>query len=47
MEEPKIKHEICMVCKKREATTTAIRFFEANPIMVCDKCYNDMMEEDD
>jgi len=44
MEKPKIK---CEICKKREATTTVVRPFEVQPIPVCDKCYNDIIEEDD
>jgi len=44
MEKPKVK---CEICKKREATTIATRPFEMQPIAVCEKCYNDILEEDD
>lgn len=36
----------CECCKKRTATTVAVRPFETNPIPVCNVCYDNILDEE-
>jgi len=41
-----IEEKKCEMCKKRKATTTIVKPFKGETIDVCDRCFDDSLDEE-